>query len=275
MKLPPTAEFDVASRTDVGRQRHTNQDDFGEGERPHGHWFVVADGMGGHAGGATASRIAVETILAGGGGSPEPDGRLRHAFEAANARIYQEALDNAKLAGMGTTAVAIAFEQGRCWVGNVGDSRAYRLRDGRLEAVSDDHSVVAEFVRRGYISAVQARTHPRRNELLRSLGTSREVEVDVGPVDARAGDTFMLCSDGLCGVVEDDAIAQILREGSAGEAAESLVAAANKLGGPDNITVQVIRIPPAPGAGLRLVGVGLALVGVAVAAWSVFGAGVG
>ena len=254
MKLPPTQEFDVASRTDTGRLRNSNQDHFGEGERPHGHWFVVADGMGGHAGGATASRMAVQAILEGGGGSPEPDARLRHAFEVANQKIHQKAQDDSRFAGMGTTAVALAFEKGRCWVGNVGDSRAYRLRGGQLEAVSEDHSVVAEFVRRGYIDAAVARNHPRRNELLRSLGTSAEVEVDVDPVDAAPGDTFMLCSDGLCGVVEDDAIAEILGRGTASDAAEVLIAAANKLGGPDNITVQVIRIPQAETATLRIAG---------------------
>jgi protein phosphatase len=254
--------------------RNSNQDDFGEGERPHGHWFVVADGMGGHAGGATASRLAVETILAGESGGPEPDARLRRAFQSANTRIHQAALDDARLAGMGTTAVALAFERGRCWVGNVGDSRAYRLRGDVLEAVSQDHSVVAEFVRRGYISAAQARTHPRRNELLRSLGTLAEVEVDVDPVDAAPGDTFMLCSDGLCGVIEDESIEEILRTGSAADAAEALIAAANNRGGPDNITVQVIRIPEARGVA-RIVGIAVVLAVAALALWALFGAGSG
>jgi protein phosphatase len=273
VKLPPTAEFDVASLTDVGRLRNSNQDAFGERERSHGHWFVVADGMGGHAGGETAARIAVETIVEAAGGGLGPDERLHSAFQDANAKIHQTGLDDARLAGMGTTAVALAFEQGACWVGNVGDSRAYRLRGDALEAVSRDHSVVAEFVRRGYISEAQARTHPRRNELLRSLGISAEVEVDVDPVEARPGDTFMLCSDGLCGVIDDPAIAEILRDGSASEAAEALVTAANNLGGPDNITVQVIRIPRPQGGAKHIAGVALAMLTGALALWALVRAG--
>lgn len=253
--------------------RTSNQDCFGERERAHGHWFVVADGMGGHAGGETASRLAVETIVAGEGGGPEVQERLHQAFVAANAKIHQSAQDDARLAGMGTTAVALAFEGGRGWIANVGDSRAYRLRAGTLEPVSEDHSVVAEFVRRGYITAEQARTHPRRNELLRSLGTSAEVEVDVDPVDAAAGDIFLLCSDGLYGVVEDDQIAEILRAENAAEAAEALIEAANRAGGPDNITVQVIRIPEAAMKLGRVVGVTLALGVGALVLWSLFGGG--
>jgi serine/threonine protein phosphatase PrpC len=268
VKLPPTAEFDVALRSNVGRVRTSNQDEVGEGARPHGHWFVVADGMGGHAGGATASRIAVETLLLGEGGGTGTDEKLGNAFRAANSKIHQTGIREARLAGMGTTAVALAFEHGKCWVGNVGDSRAYRLRGSTLLAITGDHSVVAEFERQGHITNEQARAHPRRNELMRSLGTSREVDVDVDPIDAAPGDTFMLCSDGLHGVVNDEAIAGLLAPGTAQEATDALISAANTAGGPDNISVLVIRIPGPRVSLPRLAGIAILLLGSAMALWA-------
>lgn len=238
--------LEAAGLTNVGMVRQSNQDAFGESGSPDGsaRVFVVADGMGGHAGGETASRLAVEAVeevFASAKGSL--DVRLRAAVDAANARVYETQLQDARLAGMGTTGVALGFGSEGAWVANVGDSRAYRLRGGLLEQLTQDHSVVAEMQRRGYITAEEAHVHPRRNEVLRSLGTEPGVDVDVTPVEVMPEDLFLLCSDGLCGVVEDGEIAGLLARQPIEDAAAALVEAANRHGGPDNVTVQVVRIP--------------------------------
>ena len=144
---------------------------------------------------------------------------------------------------MGTTGVALLLEpDGRAWVANVGDSRAYRLRDGRLEQLTLDHSLVAELVRRGMLTAEEAQVHPRRNEVLRSLGVEAEVSVDVTAVDVQAGDQYLLCSDGLSGVVDDQEIAAVLIAEAPADAVRRLVDAANERGGPDNVTVLIARV---------------------------------
>jgi protein phosphatase len=232
-----------ASGTDVGLVREQNEDAFGEASVDAGRLFVVADGMGGHAGGATASRLAVGTIeqvfAETGGATPE---RLRSAVEAANRCIHEQSRSDRSLAGMGTTAVALAIEAGRAWVANVGDSRAYRLRRGDFEQLTRDHSVVAELVRRGLLTDAQARVHPRRNEVLRSLGSFPEVEVDLDEVELSPGDVFLLCSDGLSGVVDDAAIAARRAGASPADACQALIEAAIGQGAPDNVTVQVVRV---------------------------------
>jgi protein phosphatase len=240
--------IETASLTDVGRRRASNQDAFGglvpaSGAR----LLIVADGMGGHAGGATASRVAVETVEEVVGRSTDaPETTLRAALEAANRRVHEESQNDASLAGMGTTGVALLFQpDGSAWVAHVGDSRAYRLRDGRLEQLTPDHSLVAELERRGMITAEEAQVHPRRNEVLRSIGVEPEVDVDVAQVDARPGDQYLLCSDGLSGVVGDEEIAAELLRAPPEVAVRRLVDAANERGGPDNITVQIARIPDA------------------------------
>jgi protein phosphatase len=238
--------IDTASLTDVGRRRPSNQDVFGgrlvaSGAR----LMIVADGMGGHAGGATASRLAVEAVETALEDSSEAPGEaLRAAMEAANARVYEQAANDVSLRGMGTTGVAMLFHpDGTAWLANVGDSRAYRLRDGQFEQLSLDHSLVAEMERRGLITAEEAKHHPRRNEVLRSIGVAPEVSIDISQVELRAGDRYLLCSDGLTGVVSDARIATLLAAPTLTDAARQLVDAANAGGGPDNITVQIARIP--------------------------------
>jgi len=235
--------LEAASRTDIGLVREQNEDAFGEASGPAGRLFVVADGMGGHAGGATASRLAVETIAQAffDASGPLPV-RLRAAVETANQRIHHQARRDASLAGMGTTAVALVIEGSRAWIANVGDSRAYRLRGRDFEQLTRDHSVVAELVRRGLLTAEQARVHPRRNEVLRSLGSWPDVDVDVDELDLVPGDVLLLCSDGLSGVVDDDAIAAFLTAESVADAAQALIEAAIGQGAPDNVTVQVVRV---------------------------------
>ena len=238
--------LEVASASDVGRVRTSNQDACAEGRSPTGaRLLVVADGMGGHAGGETASRLAVETICASVAASPDaPDAALRRAFADANRIVHERAQREARLAGMGTTGVAACFSQdGRVHVANVGDSRAYLLRGGRLEQITSDHSLVAELQRRGLLSAEEARVHPRRNEVLRSLGIESDVHVDLHELELHAGDVVMLCTDGLSGPVRDAEIAELLRHERPDDAVRKLVELANRLGGPDNVTVQVARLP--------------------------------
>lgn len=247
--MPPALR--VASLSDVGRVRSANEDSYAVFVRPDGAQLcVVADGMGGHRGGATASREAVQTIGAvfGTGSSDpstdEPDQVLVRAIENANAHVHALSREDPELAGMGTTVVAVLIDAGgRAAIAHVGDSRGYRYREGQLEALTTDHSVVAEMLRRGVLSADEAAIHPRRNEILRSVGVLRDVEIEVAPLGLADGDWILLCSDGLCGVVSEAEIELVLAESASIEqAAEALVALANECGGPDNVTVVVCSL---------------------------------
>jgi len=242
--VTPALEIEWGEQTDVGRQRTSNQDCSGMAVAPGdgARLWIVADGMGGHAGGEIASRIAVDTAIASfAEGDGDLAGRLRAAIVAANRAVLAAAQQDRALTGMGTTAVAIAVAGESVCVANVGDSRAYRIRRARIEQLTRDHSVVAELVRRGHLSEDEAMLHPRRHEVLRSLGFEWDLDVDVEPAEAAAGDTFLLCSDGLSGVVDDAEIASLCAKRRPSDAARALVDAANARGGPDNITVQVIH----------------------------------
>jgi protein phosphatase len=244
---------------------------------------MVADGMGGHAGGATASRVAVDTVSSVVGSSSDaPDVALRAALEAANRAVHDEAQRNEQLAGMGTTGVAALFSaEGLAFVANVGDSRAYRMRDGALQQITLDHSLVAELHRRGMITEEEALVHPRRNEVLRSLGVEPDVVVDLHRVDLQPGDLFLLCSDGLSGVVRDAEIAEVMHREAPAQAVRTLVDFANSRGGPDNVTVQIARIPepgpePARASGgerstVRAVTIALLAMAAAILVWMLIG----
>ena len=286
MRIDPE-RIEIATLSDTGRLRSNNQDSYGVGyARSGARWMMVADGMGGHAGGATASRVAVETVSSVVASSQlAPDVTLRAALEAANRVVHGEAQRNRALAGMGTTGVAALFSaDGVAFVANVGDSRAYRLRDSAFEQITLDHSLVAEMRRRGLITEEEALVHPRRNEVLRSLGVEPDVVVDLHQLDLMPGDLFLLCSDGLSGVVRDAEIAEVVRREAPALAVRTLVDFANSRGGPDNVTVQIARIPgqksdgasdsggPQPGArSLTLTLVGLAVLLSAIVVWSLFG----
>ncbi len=240
-------QIEVASGTDVGRVRSANEDSCDILERPDGsRLLIVADGMGGHRGGATASQSAVATIseLFFSDTSNDGEEMIRQAITTANERIFDKAQNDPDLEGMGTTVVAFLLdEHGRGTVAHVGDSRAYRYRQGELQPLTTDHSVVAEMHRRGLISADEAAVHPRRNEILRSVGILAEIEVEVAAVEVSPGDRFVLCSDGLSGVLHDDEIARVVQVDSPEDAVASLIRLANERGAPDNISVQVLAIP--------------------------------
>lgn len=237
----------IAMRSDVGRVRSENQDfaivsEELEGAPDKGRLMVVADGMGGHKGGATASKLAANTIkelyLASDGN--DVAAILRDAMEQANAVIYQQASEHDELEGMGTTTSALLIRDGRCWIGHVGDSRIYRVRGGEIEQLTDDHSLVATMVREGLLSAEEAETHPRRNVLQRSMGVSSEVEADVaGPLELVSGDRFLLCSDGLHGLVSSSEMAEIIKDNDIDAAADRFIELALERGAHDNVTVIV------------------------------------
>jgi len=227
-----------ASLTDVGRQRQSNEDSYLDREPV----FAVADGMGGARAGEVASRMAVEAFDdQGDGGSPED--RLRHVATEANRRIYEMAQSDTEHAGMGTTLTAAMVTGREVAVGHVGDSRLYRLRGGKLERLTEDHSLVEELVRQGRLSPEEAENHPQRSIITRALGPEPDVEVETFTHTARDGDVYLICSDGLSGMVSEDDITAILeRADSLDAAARELVEAANGAGGKDNITVVLFRV---------------------------------
>jgi len=232
-----------AGATDVGQVRSNNQDRYIG--RPQAGLWAVADGMGGHQGGEIASQLACEA-LAERFGEHTIIG-LVDAIEAANAAVHQAGSEDPELAGMGTTVVAIALVRDNddevLAVANVGDSRAYRLADGVLEQLTEDHSLVADMVREGSLSAEEAATHPQRNILTRVLGVYDEVPVDVITVSPHHGDRYLLCSDGLFNEVPEEAIASVLRRlVDPAEAADELVQRAVQSGGRDNVTVLLVDV---------------------------------
>ncbi|MBA3298776.1 MAG: Stp1/IreP family PP2C-type Ser/Thr phosphatase [Thermoleophilaceae bacterium] len=231
-----------AGLSDVGMQREANEDNFVCGPL-----FAVADGMGGAQAGEVASQMAVDVLAAGDGEGGTPEERLTRMIREANRKIYELAARDQSRAGMGTTTTAAIVEGRNVSVGHVGDSRAYRARDGELEQLTHDHSLVAELVRSGQLTAAAAENHPQRSIITRALGPEAEVEVDAHSHSARDGDVYLLCSDGLTGMISEPEIAGILRAtGSLQEAADALVRAANQSGGKDNITVVLFRVEDEP-----------------------------
>jgi len=239
-------QYTCAGRTDVGIIRSGNEDNYLM--LPDRGIFIVADGMGGHAAGEVASEMAVQTISRGlegiiGLGDAEAAHKMRTAIHSANAAIFQRTVDEPEKRGMGTTATAMVINQGRYLLGQVGDSRAYLMRDTRLIQVTKDHSYVQEQVDAGYLTPEQARTHPYSNVITRCVGANSDVVPDLYVGTLRAGDVFLLASDGLTGMLEDDLLFSILRANDQpARMVDALVAEANRRGGLDNITVIVIRI---------------------------------
>jgi protein phosphatase len=237
------------SRTDIGRRRSENQDNLGAWRHEDGrHLLLVADGMGGHRGGATASQIAVRTfreIFDASAMEDDAEDLLHSAFAEANHHIHTSSRQDLALSGMGTTGVALlVYESGEAFIGHVGDSRAYRLRRGTLECLTRDHNVRNQLVDRNGFSEAEASQIPDAEALVRALGPSAEVEAEIHRITLEEGDLFLLCSDGLYGVVPEASIVETLLHYSAYNAVEMLVNEANQRGGPDNITVQVATWQP-------------------------------
>ncbi len=234
----------AAARSDVGLKRRANEDcyalaaDLG--------LYLVADGMGGHTAGQVASELASEgavralrTLEDAAASLAE---KLRYAVAAANREIFSTSQEKPELTGMGTTLVALLVGGERIALAHVGDSRAYLVRGGKIRQLTDDHSLVAELVRRREITEHAARGHPHRHVLTRALGVRRTVEPDLAELTPAVGDTFVLCSDGLTGHVADPEIAEVVaREEDLDAACERLISLANSRGGEDNITVLLTR----------------------------------
>ena len=238
-------------KTDVGKVRSENQD-FGTlttpqeeaKSQPGGRLLVVADGMGGHRGGGTASRLVVDTVKTQylGSATHDPAAALQDAVATANSRVFTEAQTNPDLRGMGTTTSALVIRGNAAWFAHVGDSRIYWVRGDSIKQMTEDHSLVATMVREGLLTTQEAETHPRRNVLQRSVGVGEDVEIDVrGPFEVQENDTFILCSDGLHGLVKDEEMLHVSKF-PLQQAANEFVKLTLERGAPDNVTVIVARV---------------------------------
>jgi serine/threonine protein phosphatase PrpC len=243
--------LDVAQLTDVGRKRPHNEDNMAyvipkdpQVMAKKGALFIVADGMGGHAAGEVASEIAVDTVSKVYYQDDNEDitTSLLHAIKRANTSIHQRAAENMLRSGMGTTCVAAVLRGSTAYIANVGDSRAYLVRKGVVRQVSQDHSWVEEQVRAGLLTRDQARSHAQRNVITRSLGTQPDVEIDVFSEGLEEGDSLVLCTDGLSGLIGDDELRSIVDQYVPQESVYHLVERANENGGSDNITAIVMRV---------------------------------
>jgi len=251
----------VGARTDLGRVRSNNEDSFKL--VPELNLFILSDGMGGEAHGEVASNLAVEAIAAHcleGGQKPdvpylvepraeldEKTNRLASAVQLANKMIYESAQKHAAQRGMGATVVAVWINEQRLSVAHVGDSRVYLLRAGEFQQITDDHSLVAEQVRRGILTREQAESSDMQSVLIRALGIEPEVQVDADEHLLMEGDTLVLCSDGLSRMVSDLEIASTLLSRTGMQStADRLIELANEYGGEDNVSVVLVRVEPRP-----------------------------
>jgi len=218
-----------AVATDPGRRRRHNEDAY-VADPP---LFAVADGIGGAQAGEVASKLAAGTLREGAAGEVEA------LIQEANRRVHRRSVEDPAVAGMGTTMTVAVFEGGILRFGHVGDSRAYRFRDGKLEQLTEDHSLVGELIRSGNLEREEAETHPQRSVITRAVGTDPDVDIDTFVMEPRDGDLFLICSDGLTDLVADTAIERIVgqKRNDLDGVVKALVSAANKNGGDDNITV--------------------------------------
>ncbi|MFN3431076.1 MAG: Stp1/IreP family PP2C-type Ser/Thr phosphatase [Candidatus Sericytochromatia bacterium] len=235
----------VGSLTDIGKVREINQDSFAV-DMDHG-LFIVADGMGGHAAGEKASQTAVQIITERLGGSVNASSNgqlldaLQTAIQDANREIINASMEDSSMRGMGTTATVIVTKSNQIYVGHVGDSRAYLIRNRRIDQITEDHSIVAQLVRARAITPQEAARHPYRNVITRCLGMQVEVEADTQQRELKAGDRLLICSDGLSGLVSDDEMLQMVTTSEDPQhTCVDLVNLALERGGSDNITVVLI-----------------------------------
>jgi protein phosphatase len=245
--------IEVSVQSDIGCQRQNNEDSFGYWEPEDDQQFlrkgrlaVVADGMGGYEGGQEASRLAVETLVEvyRDFGGDDPQAALVEALQTAHEQIRQYSFAHPELRGMGTTCTAAAIVQDALYYVHVGDTRLYLIRDGQITRVTRDHSYVGRLVESGMISAEEAENHPQRNILTAALGTNPDLIMDSPgqPEPLRPEDVLLICSDGLWGLVRDSEILDAVENKSAEQVGRKLIELARERGGPDNITVEILRL---------------------------------
>lgn len=231
----------IRGLTDKGKVRKTNQDNFYIADNSK--WCIIADGMGGHNGGETASITAIDVIKESIITKPSNiDECLQNSIHFANKTVYDMSLHVDGLIGMGTTAVICYFSGRTATIANVGDSRAYHLSELGFRQVTHDHSIVQQLVDLGKITASEAKTHPQKNLITRAIGTEPNIEVDITHITYKKGDYFLLCSDGLTSFVDDEVIKQTIKNNDIDTAVKELINIANNSGGMDNITVILIQI---------------------------------
>lgn len=248
--------IEVAGETNVGMKRAHNEDNFSIIEE--GGLYIVADGMGGHASGEVASKMAVDALkefFESTSNDPErtwpykmdrsrgyEENRLITGIKLANLRIYESAQRDSRQRGMGTTIVSLFAVEDGVYVAHVGDSRVYRVRDGKLEQLTEDHSLLNDYIKMRRLTPEEIANFPHKNVIVRALGMKDTVKVDTRYEQPRAGDVYVLCSDGLCGPISDDEILELVVEHQdLRVAASKLIERANANGGPDNITVVLAR----------------------------------
>lgn len=231
---------DTAALSHPGRRRRHNEDAYVV-QPP---LFAVADGMGGAKAGEVASGLAASAVQESGDGGEGGEARVAALIEEANRRVFRRASEDREASGMGTTMTVALVEGDSVAIGHVGDSRAYLIRDGQLDQLTDDHSLVAELVRSGKLTPEEAETHPQRSVITRALGTEADVDVDTFLIPVAPGDLFLLCSDGLTSMVDDETILSAVEQNRPNlqEVAKALINAANRGGGEDNITVVFFEV---------------------------------
>jgi PPM family protein phosphatase len=244
----------IGRASDTGKKRRHNEDSYVVAPPI----FAVADGMGGAQAGEIASKLAAAALEETDPGTGNAEERLVSLIQEANRRVHERANSDPSTSGMGTTITAALVEGNLVTFGHVGDSRAYLVRDGTMEQLTEDHSLVNELLKSGKLSPEEAETHPQRSVITRAVGTDPDVDVDTFVIEGKVGDVFLICSDGLTDMVEDEDILELLEKyrDDLDRATKSLVAAANRGGGEDNITVvafgiaaegadTTMRMPPA------------------------------
>lgn len=248
-----------ASGTHVGMVREENQDFFGKFplDNPDltiqkGQLFVIADGMGGHNAGRTASEMAVNKLAYYYFSVPNENIAecLRRAFREVNRQIHDSSTTQSEFEGMGTTCVALILRENHAWICHVGDSRAYYISKKRIIQITEDHSVVAQMIKRGILTKKEAKTHPQRSQLYRALGPKPELEIDIEEITVKNNDYFLLCTDGLYNHVSDKEMLNIVTSNVPQVACQELIAVANERGGQDNITLQIVHVERLSGSPL-------------------------
>ena len=232
--------MNIGFATHPGRKRRHNEDSYVV-EPP---MFAVADGMGGAKAGEVASGLAAAALREAGTDGRSGEERVTELIQEANRRVFRRANEDRDASGMGTTMTVALVEDGRVVFGHVGDSRGYLIREGSIEQLTDDHSLVAELVRSGRLTPEEAEAHPQRSVITRAVGTEPDVDVDTFTIEPEEGDLFLICSDGLTDMVDDGTIIEAIERhrDDLDEAANALVGAANRVGGEDNITVLLVEV---------------------------------